>query len=91
MLAFADMVDLLPHEFAGLRGRRLACPFVSPRSLDGRFLRHELISVPETTQHGCHVTAQHRIVWDHPNREGREPARIAMIVPATTTIRRAGE
>jgi hypothetical protein len=91
MLAFADMVHLLAHEFAGLRGRRVACPFVPPRSFDGRFLRHELLSVPDTTQHWCHVRAQRRIVRHRPSSGRDKPAWMSKIVPATRTIRRAGE
>src|SRR6185436_14449317 len=40
VLAFADVLDLLAHELAGLRGRRLALALVLSRPADGFFLRH---------------------------------------------------
>jgi hypothetical protein len=38
MLAFAYVLDLLVHEFAGLRGRRLSFPLVLLRALQCRFV-----------------------------------------------------
>ena len=35
MLAFADVVEFLPHEFAGLCGGRFAFPLIFPRPLNG--------------------------------------------------------
>src|SRR4030095_4618911 len=40
MLALADVMDLFPHEFSGLRRRRLALPRVATRTLKGFFFRH---------------------------------------------------
>src|SRR5437763_12418673 len=40
MLAAADLVDLLVHEFAGLGARRLPRALVLPGFLDDVFLRH---------------------------------------------------
>jgi hypothetical protein len=40
MLAFADMVHLFAHEFAGLGARRFAGSLVASCSRDRRLLRH---------------------------------------------------
>jgi hypothetical protein len=43
VLAFADVMDFLANELTGLRARRLALPFVPPRSLDSFAFWHEFL------------------------------------------------
>jgi hypothetical protein len=59
MLATADLVNLLAHEFSGLRAGRLACAFVSHRSLDGSFVRH-CCSPSKAGSSSCMTRIAHR-------------------------------
>jgi hypothetical protein len=44
MFALANVLHLLSHEFAGLRRRRFALPFISLGSFDSFLLGHDLVS-----------------------------------------------
>jgi hypothetical protein len=43
MFALANVMHLLPHEFPGLRGRRLSLARILARSLNGFLFRHDLL------------------------------------------------